>query len=1018
MGDAPFDLVECLRDTVDWARVKKREIGEFFNPPDKDAVENKRVCLLCFESGATKRKCCNQLYCDHCYTKNQACPYCNASTRQEKLTGATFAVENFSEHEECRCCLEPGTKRRCCGAYYCDECHYKLPHCRGCDAPTGNKPNTSAKWRGSITSIILSWLTTILIVLGVIAGSLTITQNESQVKVLMSGYKCYGFWKDCTVDKCLDMPVDVAVGTNPLPPLSDWRNCHLGSKAKLINKACVYDQQLYDSTQGILGYDLCMDKFQEGLYIFEDTFEHYGNASATSNTMQSGKWNKIVNGFATPYCGAAEHLGFAHALTFSGPDERQAETIALDVSSGGWLEAAIFISPIGFDVSNPNCKSSYAGVLYVEYNTGPRNWDPDILPAEETGWVVMDFFDAWEWRQQTFFDTRFPIGADSPAASATTRFRFRHSGFQSGRDHWALDNVRVLRFLPTNWYVYDAMLANIARAKRVVQLGQCCFDTDWCETRLTLSEMDECEGLYEWYDGRHYFIRGAEMYVMICFFINLVKWVYLSTVNFFLHSRLPLQDEWEDMTKIDKFMQYIPKRYRPKKDIASLVGNIHSSARLASELGSVFQDEEGEGEVKKTEVDIMKERKEAATKLKKEKKLLKSRMKNRNFKGSSLAVDEEVGGAHDSDDDSDNDGGNLDELFGGPATEKPKDGSGGGDDQMADFKKTNVGMLRIPFDTKVNWKWTYFFRNWLLFVFSIAALMKMSTTSYYVVHQPYKAFGKYDGDFSVTSAGVFLFAAFCDFKEIYYCLKHVVPCRPDWVPQVTLDLQEDISSLFIGTHIVKLSDISEFTSFPDVFAMMMALCYMIGALPWCLISIILRDQFLDFEAMRVVTPTLGALLGFRAILGPGILIKTAFSLYYFFAVDPKNRERFGAALSSPLAGLSAFWTALAASFGAYVIFGIALNEYADLIAQLMLLIGSMYGAFTGCVHSLPIHPWMYLTIIRGGVWMKVKKKQRCPCIYWGSFCTDMHEIDEVFVIWTEDQSKFLQYLKGGVGASK
>ena len=79
-------------------------------------------------------------------------------------------------------------------------------------------------------------------------------QNESQVKVLMSGYKCYGWWKTCTVDKCLDMPVSTALGDQPLPPLSTWRNCnYLTSEAKLISKACVYDQQLYDSTAGHLG---------------------------------------------------------------------------------------------------------------------------------------------------------------------------------------------------------------------------------------------------------------------------------------------------------------------------------------------------------------------------------------------------------------------------------------------------------------------------------------------------------------------------------------------------------------------------------------------------------------------------------------------------------------------------------------------------------------------------------------------------------------------------------------------
>ena len=52
--------------------------------------------------------------------------------------------------------------------------------------------------------------------------------------------------------------------------------------------------------------------------------------------------------------------------------------------------------------------------------------------------------------------------------------------------------------------------------------------------------------------------------------------------------------------------------------------------------------------------------------------------------------------------------------------------------------------------------------------------------------------------------------------------------RSEWVPLITLDLQEDISSLFIGPHVIKLSDISEFTSFPDWFAIFMAVGYILG----------------------------------------------------------------------------------------------------------------------------------------------------------------------------------------------
>ena len=44
----------------------------------------------------------------------------------------------------------------------------------------------------------------------------------------------------------------------------------------------------------------------------------------------------------------------------------------MDVSSGGWIEAEMFIPPIGFDVKNPNCKSGYTGIIYLDYSIDGR----------------------------------------------------------------------------------------------------------------------------------------------------------------------------------------------------------------------------------------------------------------------------------------------------------------------------------------------------------------------------------------------------------------------------------------------------------------------------------------------------------------------------------------------------------------------------------------------------------------------------------------------------------------------
>ena len=99
----------------------------------------------------------------------------------------------------------------------------------------------------------------------------------------------------------------------------------------------------------------------------------------------------------------------------------------------------------------------------------------------------------------------------------------------------------------------------------------------------------------------------------------------------------------------------------------------------------------------------------------------------------------------------------------------------------------------------------------------------------------------------------------------------------------------------------------------------------------------------------------------------------AFSFYYLFALDPKTRERFGSALQQEKSVSASFWFGVSFSFIAWFTTSIILFHLADIAGIVGLIFRALYGCFTGCIHSLPVHPWMYLTIIRGGVWMKVKK---------------------------------------------
>ena len=270
------------------------------------------------------------------------CPSCQQATRQEKMTGAVYMLPVFSEHEECRVCLDPGLKRRCCDKYYCDDCYYSQPLCRSCGAPVGKKESYQIG-KAALIPIIIGWLVTLFVGAVFTAIVMVIIANEAQTKIGIFGFKCYGFFRKCELEVCVGVEYDTALGLAPLKPLHQFRACDVNSPAKIRSLACVYDELLYDQTASTLGYDICMDSFDQGSYIFEDDFETWKNVSVKSNKMKSAYWHHIYNGYSTSWCGTPSKDGGSRSLSFTGDTSRYAETADLDVTTGGWIEAEILI---------------------------------------------------------------------------------------------------------------------------------------------------------------------------------------------------------------------------------------------------------------------------------------------------------------------------------------------------------------------------------------------------------------------------------------------------------------------------------------------------------------------------------------------------------------------------------------------------------------------------------------------------------------------------------------------------
>jgi len=174
---------------------------------------------------------------------------------------------------------------------------------------------------------------------------------------------------------CIDVDETVAAGVNPLSALSTWKECTLDSTVKLESKSCIYDQLLYYQSDRTMGYDVCQSAFNQGVYVFEDTFENWSNTSHTSTSMRSARWNDVINGFTSDACGVGNEFGERRALVFRGEQVREAVTQDVDVSSGGKLEYEMFMPSIEFGLKSELCRTAVQGSVYVEYSIDQGgNW--------------------------------------------------------------------------------------------------------------------------------------------------------------------------------------------------------------------------------------------------------------------------------------------------------------------------------------------------------------------------------------------------------------------------------------------------------------------------------------------------------------------------------------------------------------------------------------------------------------------------------------------------------------------
>ena len=250
-------------------------------------------CSLCLEHGLW-RKCCGEAFCKHCYTQYSRCPNCNTAVdgmgepiiaEPEQKTGeelkeeAAANSEGFlmdaaagidqkrldaqQEQEECRTCLGPGFRRKCCSEYYCNDCYFRTRKCPGCGAKI-MASGLSGRGMGfdpGTVPVVVSYLITIGAVLA--TGGLCALVYFADARYIETafGFTCYGLFPPCDIEICIDYVHEASSwerGELVMPTLADWRYCDIHSEKKVRGMACIYDHSLYRQSEKALGFDFCV----------------------------------------------------------------------------------------------------------------------------------------------------------------------------------------------------------------------------------------------------------------------------------------------------------------------------------------------------------------------------------------------------------------------------------------------------------------------------------------------------------------------------------------------------------------------------------------------------------------------------------------------------------------------------------------------------------------------------------------------------------------------------------------
>lgn len=316
------------------------------------------------------------------------------------------------------------------------------------------------------------------------------------------------------------------------------------------------------------------------------------------------------------------------------------------------------------------------------------------------------------------------------------------------------------------------------------------------------------------------------------------------------------------------------------------------------------------------------------------------------------------------------------------------------------------------------WKYSYFAS--MLFLHVLFAFWAWGELEDITLYQPLDIFMHTSAEkhhrLEVHNFWFFIMACFMDLKEFWYVTRHVVCVAPWFVPHVQADLRPSVNCIFIGDedYTISLEDVQDIYRFSETDSRWFAANYVFMTVPWCLLSLILDNQNMDYRTNYYLSRLLAAIIVGRVFFGVDVGIKMAFAANWVIKTDNSSREEIAAALASRKTSSHIFWgsiyvgglTALA-SFA-----GFENTELIYTVSAVGVIVGAAWGLIMAWWQSLPLTPHFKLTCLREGMFIRYYHKARCPCRGCCKLCSPMHSHDGMLILYCEDEPRLTQVLKG------